>query len=128
MHGYECDTSSEEGVQSTWDAIVSDFGHVDILVTNAGITGGAPAEEYPYDEFKKMIEVNLNGTFLFTRAAGRWMIENGVGGRILLLSSMSGSIVNRPQKQAAYNAVSGILVDEWLVAIYLRLLTRNDIV
>jgi sorbose reductase len=92
-------------VKSTWDKIISDFGRVDILVTNAGITGGAPAEDYPFDDFKMMINVNLNGTFLFARTAGKWMIENGVKGNILMVSSMSGSIVNRPQKQSAYNAV-----------------------
>ncbi|KAF2275215.1 NAD(P)-binding protein [Westerdykella ornata] len=104
LHGYECDTSSEEAVKSTWDKIVSDFGKVDILVTNAGITGGAPAEDYPFEDFKNLINVNLNGTFLFARTAGKWMIENGVKGNILMVSSMSGSIVNRPQKQSAYNA------------------------
>ncbi|EFQ90596.1 hypothetical protein PTT_12794 [Pyrenophora teres f. teres 0-1] len=104
VHGYECDTSSEEGVKSTWDRIVKDFGTVDIVVTNAGITGGAPAEDYPFEDFKRMIDVNLTGTFLFARAAGKWWIENKVHGRILIVSSMSGSIVNRPQKQSAYNA------------------------
>jgi sorbose reductase len=104
VHGYECDTSSEEGVKSTWDRIVKEFGKVDILVTNAGITGGAPAEDYDYAAFKKMIDVNLQGTFLFAREAGKWWIENKVDGRILIVSSMSGSIVNRPQKQSAYNA------------------------
>ncbi|KAJ4369392.1 hypothetical protein N0V86_009224 [Didymella sp. IMI 355093] len=104
LHAYECDTSSEEGVQSTWDKIVKEFGKVDILVTNAGITGGAPAEEYPCQDFKRMIDVNLIGTFLFTRTAGKWWIDNKVDGRVLVVSSMSGSIVNRPQKQSAYNA------------------------
>jgi sorbose reductase len=104
VHGYECDTSSENGVKSTWDAIVKEFGKVDILVTNAGITGGAPAENYPSEDFKRMIDVNLTGTFLFSRTAGKWWIDNKVDGRLLIVSSMSGSIVNRPQKQSAYNA------------------------
>ncbi|KAK3201871.1 hypothetical protein GRF29_164g979240 [Pseudopithomyces chartarum] len=104
LRGYECDTSSEKAVKSTWEKIVNDFGKVDILVTNAGITGGAPAEDYPFEEFKTMINVNLNGTFLFARAAGKYMIENSIKGNILMVSSMSGTIVNRPQKQAAYNA------------------------
>ncbi|KAL1591308.1 hypothetical protein SLS60_012091 [Paraconiothyrium brasiliense] len=104
VHAYECDTSSESGVQSTWARIVQDFGNVDILVTNAGITGGAPAEDYPYEDFKRMIDVNLTGTFLFARTAGKWWIDNNVDGRVLVVSSMSGSIVNRPQKQSAYNA------------------------
>lgn len=51
-----------------------------------------------------MIDVNLTGTFLFAKAAGKWWIDNKVQGRILIVSSMSGSIVNRPQKQSAYNA------------------------
>lgn len=104
LHAYECDTSSEEGVRSTWDKIVKEFGKVDILVTNAGITGGASAEDYPLQDFQRMIDVNLTGTFLFARTAGKWWIENKVEGRILVVSSMSGSIVNRPQKQSAYNA------------------------
>lgn len=112
MRGYECDTSSEGAVKTTWDKIVKDFGKVDILVTNAGITGGSPAEEYPFEDFKTMISVNLNGTFLFARTAGKWMIDNGVKGKMLFVSSMSGSIVNRPQKQAAYNAVSHSRSDE----------------
>lgn len=95
VHGYECDTSSEDGVKSTWDKIVKDFGTVDILVTNAGITGGAPAEDYPFEDFKRMIDVNLTGTFLFSRTAGKWWIENKVDGRILIVSSMSGSIVSK---------------------------------
>ncbi|CAN9337879.1 unnamed protein product [Alternaria alternata] len=97
-------TSAKEGVKSTWDKIIQEFGTVDILVTNAGITGGAPAEDYPFEDFKRMIDVNLTGTFLFSRTAGKWWIENQVDGRILIVSSMSGSIVNRPQKQSAYNA------------------------
>jgi sorbose reductase len=104
VHGYECDTSSEQGVKNTWDKIIKEFGTVDILVTNAGITGGAPAEDYDYEAFKKMIDVNLQGTFLFSRTAGKWWIDNKIDGRILIVSSMSGSIVNRPQKQSAYNA------------------------
>lgn len=104
LHAYECDTSDEKGVKETWDAVVKEFGRVDILVSNAGITGGAPAEDYPYKDFKTMIDVNLIGTFLFARTAGKWWIENKVDGRILIVSSMSGSIVNRPQKQSAYNA------------------------
>ena len=104
LHAYECDTSSEEDVKSTWDKIVKEFGKVAILVTNAGITGGAPAEDYPYEDFKKMIDVNLTVTFLFARTAGKWWIDNKVDGRVLIVSPMSGLIVNRPQKQSAYNA------------------------
>jgi sorbose reductase len=76
------------------------------LCTNAGITGGEAVEDYNFAEWKKMLDVNVNGTFLFAREAGKYMIEKGVKGSIVMVSSMSGVIVNRPQKQSAYNAVS----------------------
>ncbi|KAF2144893.1 uncharacterized protein K452DRAFT_222019 [Aplosporella prunicola CBS 121167] len=103
LRGYECDTGNEAAVKATFKRIVDDFGTVDVLVTNAGITGGAPAEDYPFEDWQKMLQVNLNGTFLFAREAGKFMIEKGVKGSIIMISSMSGTIVNRPQKQSAYN-------------------------
>jgi sorbose reductase len=92
-------------VDKTFSQIVKDFGQVDVMVTNAGITGGTAAEEYEYDDWKKMLDVNINGTFLFAQAAGKHMIEKKIKGTIIMVSSMSGSIVNRPQKQSAYNVV-----------------------
>jgi len=106
IRGYECDASSKDQVVSTFDRIVKDFGKVDVMVTNAGITGGTAAEDYEFDDWKKMLEVNINGSFLFAQAAGKHMIDNKIKGNIIFVSSMSGSIVNRPQKQSAYNVVS----------------------
>lgn len=101
--GYECDASAQDGVIKTFNQIVDDFGKVDVMVTNAGITGGSPVEDYDFEEWKKMLDVNVNGTFLFAQAAGKHMIQNKIKGSIIMVSSMSGSIVNRPQKQSAYN-------------------------
>jgi sorbose reductase len=53
-----------------------------------------------------MLDVNVNGTFLFAKEAGHHMIKQGIKGSIIMVSSMSGVIVNRPQKQSAYNTVS----------------------
>jgi sorbose reductase len=105
LRAYECDTSSEEAVKSTFAQIVKDFGKVDIVCTNAGITGGAPAENYGLEDWKKMFEVNVHGSFLVARDAGKHMLEKDIKGSIIMVSSMSGSIVNQPQKQSAYNAV-----------------------
>lgn len=105
LRPYECNTADEEAVNKTFARIVKDFGRVDVLCANAGITGGAPAEDYPFDQWKQMLDVNVNGTFLFARSAGKHMIENSIRGSIIMVSSMSGRIVNRPQKQSAYNSV-----------------------
>jgi sorbose reductase len=109
LRGYECDTSLEEAVKNTFAQICQDFGKVDIVCANAGITGGYPAESYGLEDWKKMFDVNVHGTFLVAREAGKHMLEKDIKGSIIMVSSISGAIVNRPQKQSAYNAVSDSL-------------------
>lgn len=85
---------------------MGDFGKVDVVVTAAGIVENFEAENYAYDRWKKMMDVNLNGSFLFAKEAGKFWIDQGIKGNLILVSSMSSQICVRPQKQAAYNAVS----------------------
>jgi NAD(P)-dependent dehydrogenase (short-subunit alcohol dehydrogenase family) len=106
LRAYACNVTSESQVQDTWASIVSDFGKVDVVVTAAGIVDNVEAENYAYDRWKKMIDINLNGSFLFAREAGKYWIEQKMKGNLILVSSMSSIICVRPQKQAAYNAVS----------------------
>lgn len=61
------------------------------------------AEEMTYEQWLKVININLNGIFLTDIAAGKYMLENG-GGSIINTASMSAHIVNVPQPQCAYNA------------------------
>jgi NAD(P)-dependent dehydrogenase (short-subunit alcohol dehydrogenase family) len=106
LRAYACNVTSQSQVQDTWASIVSDFGKVDVVVTAAGIVDNVEAENYEYERWKKMIDINLNGSFLFAREAGRYWIEKEMKGNLILISSMSSIICVRPQKQAAYNAVS----------------------
>jgi NAD(P)-dependent dehydrogenase (short-subunit alcohol dehydrogenase family) len=62
-----------------------------------------PAEEMTYDQWKKVIDINLTGVFLTAQAAGKVMLKQG-GGSIINTASMSGHIVNVPQPQCSYNA------------------------
>jgi NADP-dependent 3-hydroxy acid dehydrogenase YdfG len=105
LRAYACNVTSEEQVQETWESVVKDFGKVDVVVTAAGIVENFEAENYAYDRWKKMLDTNLNGSFLFAREAGRYWIDNKMKGNLILVSSMSSIICVRPQKQAAYNAV-----------------------
>lgn len=102
---YECDVTQESNVKQTWTRIVRDFGKVDCLVTAAGIVDNVEAEKYDYPRWKKMLDINLDGTWLFAREAGKHMLDQNIKGSIILVASMSASICVRPQKQAAYNAV-----------------------
>jgi NAD(P)-dependent dehydrogenase (short-subunit alcohol dehydrogenase family) len=91
-------------VSAAIDSIVDRHGRIDILVNNAGIARSErPAESVTDEHWCDVINVNLNGTFWCSRAAGRHMLKQG-GGVIVNVGSMSGFIVNRPQEQSAYNA------------------------
>lgn len=92
------------------ETIVSEFGRIDIAFANAGITMNIPAEEMSFEDWNKVINLNLNAVFLTNRAAGRQMIKQGDGGSIINTGSMSGSIVNIPQPQSSYNASKAAVI------------------
>ena len=100
--GYALDVTDAEAVNRTFRQIEGDLGPIDILVGAAGIVDNIPAEEYPASRWRKVMDVNVNGLFFTAQAAARGMIERR-SGNIILIASMSGQIVNRPQQQAAYN-------------------------
>jgi NAD(P)-dependent dehydrogenase (short-subunit alcohol dehydrogenase family) len=100
--GYALDVTDAAAVDSTFSQIEQDLGRIDILVGAAGIVHNIPAEEYPPEKWRTIMDVNVNGLFFSAQAAARGMIQRR-GGSIVLIASMSGMIVNRPQKQAAYN-------------------------
>ena len=103
---YACDVTCETQVESTITQIVKDFGKIDVLVTAAGIVDNVAAEDYSYARWRKLMDVNLDGSFLCAREVGKHMIQQRIkGGSIILVGSMCGEICVRPQKQAAYNAV-----------------------
>jgi NAD(P)-dependent dehydrogenase (short-subunit alcohol dehydrogenase family) len=85
--------------------VVAEHGRVDVLVTCAGIEVGAPADTFGDDAWRRVIEVNLTGTFWCARAAGRAMIAGGNGGRIVLIGSINSRIALA--HQAAYCASKG---------------------
>lgn len=66
------------------------FGHLDIAVANAGITTFGDFLDYPVDRFQQLVRLNLQGTFFLAQQAARQMIAQHSGGRILLISSVTG--------------------------------------
>jgi NAD(P)-dependent dehydrogenase (short-subunit alcohol dehydrogenase family) len=90
--------SCEDMAKKTMDT----FGKIDFLMNNAGICQHKPALEVNENEWRKVIDVNLNGLFFCSQAVARYMKDLG-GGSIVNIASMSGLIVNRPQMQTSYN-------------------------
>ena len=99
----QTDCTNKEQVDAMVKQVVEEFGGLDFCHNNAGICINAPAEEMTYEQWLKVMNINLNGIFLTDIAAGKYMLENG-GGSIINTASMSAHIVNVPQPQCAYNA------------------------
>jgi NAD(P)-dependent dehydrogenase (short-subunit alcohol dehydrogenase family) len=85
------DVSDEREVQHAFEAAVERFAGLDGAVANAGILGGVPAlEETSYDEFRRVLDVNLGGPFLFTRELARHLRAEGRPGSVVCTASVAG--------------------------------------
>jgi NAD(P)-dependent dehydrogenase (short-subunit alcohol dehydrogenase family) len=93
-----CDVKNPDSVQEMVEATLSQFGRIDVLINNAGISWGAPVEEMRLEDWNKVIETNLTGTFLCAQAVGKVMIRQGRGengaGRNSAGKSSAGKIIN----------------------------------
>jgi gluconate 5-dehydrogenase len=89
------DATKEEDADRTVEETVQRFGRLDVLVNAVGGGIGAalhPAEEYPEEDWDRVMDLNLRSQFLMSKAAARAMIEGGRGGRILNISSVRGQL------------------------------------
>ncbi|CZR52382.1 related to D-arabinitol 2-dehydrogenase [Phialocephala subalpina] len=102
---YNVDVRDENAINESINAIVEAYGVPDVLINSAGIAdSNMPAESYDTKKFARLIDINLNGSFLMAQAVGKHMISANKPGSIIFIASMSGSIVNYPQEQSCYNA------------------------
>ncbi len=107
-HGAEslyvhADITRPDDVRRVLDAALERFGRVDVLVNNAGTCIHAPALEVTEDDWRHVMDVNVDALWSCCQIFGRHFVSAGAG-NIINIGSMSGFIVNRPQWQPAYNA------------------------
>ena len=93
---FACDVTDRESVDELVDQVVEQWEKLDILVNNAGITRDTLLPRMSDDEWDAVINTNLRGSFLFSRAASRYMMRARYG-RIINMSSVSGIIGNPGQ-------------------------------
>lgn len=107
---YEVDvTKPNESADAIREAD-KELGDIQHLFNNAGIVLQKPVIDLEPNEWTSVIDVNLNGLFFVAQAFGRYLIEKNIKGSIVNTASMSGTIVNYPQKQASYNAAKAGVV------------------
>ena len=86
---YTADVTDAEAIAAAVDGLVEAAGRIDVLVNSAGIGGRSPALDYPEDMWDSVMEINLRGTYLACRAAGRHMVAAG-SGSIINIASVGG--------------------------------------
>ncbi len=111
-HGYVCDVTNEEQVNAMVAQIATEVGTVDILVNNAGIIKRIPMHEMSAAEFRQVIDIDLNGPFIVSKAVIPAMMEKGAG-KIINICSMMSELGR--ETVSAYAAAKGGL----------KMLTRN---
>ena len=102
-----CDVTDAEYVGRMMEAFIKEYDTIDFAINNAGIANTYPAENISSKDFKKVVDINLNGVFLTAQAAARQMIKEGKAGSIVNTASMSAHIINTPQTIANYCASKG---------------------
>lgn len=111
-HGYVCDVTNEEQVGAMVRRITEEVGHINILVNNAGIIKRIPMCEMSAEQFRQVIDIDLNGPFIVSKAVIPDMIEQG-GGKIINICSMMSELGR--ETVSAYAAAKGGL----------KMLTKN---
>ncbi len=111
------DVSDERAVREMIEAVMSEFGRVDVLANNAGVSLISPAEETTLVDWQRVLEVNLTGPFLMSREFGREMLKRG-SGSIVNVSSVAGllGIADRAAYSASKHGLVGLtrtLAAEW---------------
>ncbi len=92
----KADVSNEEDVNNMVEKVISEFGKIDVLVNNAGITKDTLLMRMSKEDFDKVIDINLKGTFLVTKAVIKYMMKKR-NGSIINLASVVGVVGNSGQ-------------------------------
>ena len=101
----QCDVSSKASVDAAVAAVIEHFGHVDALFNNAGIIGRQSLLDSTEEQWRRVIDVNLNGTFFVSQAVLRHMVDQGIKGVVVNTSSVASQIVS--PNTGAYSASKG---------------------
>lgn len=88
---YNVDLIQHRDLEKHFNDYINDFGKINILINNAGITRSSVSEDYSEKDWKTTLDINLSSIFLICKLAGKKMIQQGVGGSIINVTSIGGS-------------------------------------
>lgn len=103
-HMVPCDVTTPYDIDNVVNETLKEFGRIDTLINNAGITKKYDAENFPLEDWQQIMEINLTGVFLFAQKIGKVMLEQGSGSIINISSIASQQAL---KKSIAYTASKG---------------------
>lgn len=108
---FECDITDESAIDHVVKETVAQFGTIDILVNNSGTSWSGPLFDLPKDKWEKVLNVNVTGTFLFSRAVAKVMKQQN-SGKIINIASVTGLGGTFPEllDTIAYNTSKGAII------------------
>ena len=117
-HAMTCDVADASSVQQAVKRTLDACGKINVLVNNAGLTWGAPAETMPFERWKQVIDANITGTFLMSQVVGQHMLEQGKGTivNVASIAGLGGGQLNTVGYNASKAAVINLtraLAIEW---------------
>lgn len=109
VHTFTCDVADPASVEQLVSRTLEACGKIDVLVNNAGLTWGAPAETMPFERWRQVIDANITGTFLMSQAVGKHMLERnkGVVINVASIAGLSGGQLNT----VGYNASKAAVIN-----------------
>jgi NAD(P)-dependent dehydrogenase (short-subunit alcohol dehydrogenase family) len=109
-HGQRTDVTDQAAVADAFRMVREKLGVPRVLVTAAGLEINGDSVKVTPVQWRKVIDVNLGGTFFAAQAFGEGLLNAGTSGSAVFIASMSGSIVNVPQWAASYNASKAAVI------------------
>jgi sorbose reductase len=111
VEAFQSDVASRDKITATMNEIAATFGRgrLDAVVANSGVCANIPALDYDEDSWRRNNSVNYGGVMWTAQAAGKMFKKQGYG-NLIITASVSATLVNIPQTQAAYNASKAAVV------------------
>lgn len=104
------DVTDEVAVAAAVEDSARELGPINSLISFVGVVGCVPTLEMPVSQWRKILDINTTSAFILAQAVARKMVQQGTGGSITFISSISAHRVNFPQPQAGYNVSKAALI------------------
>ncbi|OQE01571.1 hypothetical protein PENSOL_c004G00364 [Penicillium solitum] len=103
------DVTSKDGMELAFDKVIEDLGKVDNCITCAGIALDKPFLEHTWEESRRILDINVLGSFFSAQLAAKQMVKQGNGGSIVMIASIAAHCAIPAQRVSIYGASKGAI-------------------